>query len=361
MNAAAAVNGSMASLTCERSNHAFSFHGRPVGQRSLTEAPAPFVGRSLPWESVLVRALRVAATDATVFLCGESGTGKEVIARFIHESSPRRDAPFVAINCAALPDELLESELFGYERGAFSGAHQSKPGQIELASRGVLFLDEVTEMSLASQAKLLRVLEEREFRRLGGTRIQRANVRIIASSNRELLQTVECGLFREDLFYRLQVFPISLPPLRDRLSDIPLLADHFLAEFADTIGHRRARLSPEACDALMKHTWPGNIRELRNVLEAAAILSDGVIETSHLSLSTRRQVAASPDDLTGLERQMIEGTLRRTDRNISTAARLLGITRTQLYGRLRRYRIERVNVKKSSQLFGKFSPGDTIP
>src|SRR5580765_3429816 len=204
------------------------------------------VGHSAGWADAIKRATLVAPTEATVLLQGESGTGKEVMARLIHSRSPRGNRPFVAINCAALPEHLLESELFGYERGAFTGAQQSKPGQIELAAGGVLFLDEVSEMSPSAQAKFLRFLQEREFQRLGGTRLQKANVRIIAASNRDLLQSVARGAFREDLFYRLQVFPIPLPALRERLSDIPLLADHFLADFADGIGHHRSRLSAEA-------------------------------------------------------------------------------------------------------------------
>src|SRR5258705_12828049 len=270
------------------------------------------VGRSEMWQRALSRALRVASTDATVFLQGEWGTGKEVVARFIHQASPRQDGPFVAINCAALPEQLLESELFGYERGAFTGAHQSKVGQIELASRGVLFLDEVSEMSLVAQAKFLRFLQEREFQRLGGTRTQKANVRVIAASNRDLRQAVEGGTFREDLFYRLQVFDIQLPALRERLSDVPLLAEQFLAEFGKALGHGSLRLSDDACDALLDHAWPGNIRELRNVLESAAILSDtGMIERNHLPLQATT-IAAAPTDLSGIERQTIETVLRQT-------------------------------------------------
>src|SRR5262249_187537 len=181
------------------------------------------IGRSDAWKHVLTRALRVAPTDTTVFLQGESGTGKELVARFIHQASPRKDGPFIAINCAALPEQLLESELFGYERGAFTGDEEGKAGQIELASRGLLFLDEVSEMSLMAQVKFLRFLQEREFRRLGGTRMQKANVRVIAASNRDLRQAVGRGTFRDDLFYRLQVFDISLPSLREHIDDVPLL------------------------------------------------------------------------------------------------------------------------------------------
>jgi transcriptional regulator with PAS, ATPase and Fis domain len=298
------------------------------------------IGRSEAWRQVLAKALRVAPTETIVFLQGESGTGKEVVARFIHQASPRKDGPFVAINCAALPEQLLESELFGYERGAFTGAQQAKAGQIELAARGVLFLDEVSEMSLAAQAKFLRFLQEREFQRLGGTRIQKANVRVIAASNRDLRQAVEQGTFREDLFYRLQVFDIPLPPLRNRLSDVPLLADEFLKEFGETMGRPAVRLDDDALQALLAHSWPGNVRELRNVLERAAVLSDGIIERCHLSLHAKPVAAASPVDLNAMERQTIESVLRQTDGNKSKTARRLGLTRTQLYVRLRRYGIE---------------------
>src|SRR5712672_3185848 len=271
-----------------------------VRVRSLTEnregqsGPLRVVGQSPEWRQVLRKATQVARTDTTVFLQGESGTGKEVLARFIQDASPRRNGPFVAINCAALPEQLFESELFGYERGAFTGAQQAKAGQIELAARGVLFLDEVSEMSLSAQAKFLRFVQEREFQRLGGTRTQKANVRVIAASNRDLRQAVEQGKFREDLFYRLQVFDIALPPLRQRMTNVPLLAEQFLEELSQSMGRPPARLADEARDALLAYSWPGNVRELRNVLERAAVLSDaGVIEPRHLSLHVK-PVAPAP-------------------------------------------------------------------
>src|SRR6202163_4529114 len=263
--------------------------------RSLTEAserqPIPFrvIGQSPEWRQVLTKATQVAVTNTTVFLQGESGTGKEVVARFIHRASPRKNGPFVAINCAALPEQLLESELFGYERGAFTGAHQAKAGQIELASTGVLFLDEVSEMSPMAQAKLLRVLQEREFRRLGGTRLVKANVRVIAASNRDLHLAVAEGSFREDLFYRLQVFDIRIPPLRERRGDILMLSEAFLEEIGKSFGRPPAGLTRDAREILLRHQWPGNVRELRNALERAAILCEGgLIGAQHLSLHVER-------------------------------------------------------------------------
>jgi two-component system response regulator AtoC len=302
------------------------------------------IGSSPAWENVLTAAFRVASTEATVFLQGESGTGKEVIARLIHQASPRKYGPFVAINCAALPEQLLESELFGYERGAFTGAQQSKAGHIEMAARGVLFLDEVSEMSLTAQVKLLRFLQEREYQRLGGTRLLKADVRIIAASNRDLDDAVECGTFREDLLYRLRVFDILLPPLRERTSDIPLLAEQFLADIARSMERRMPRLLDDAVQALLAHDWPGNVRELRNVLERAAILTDGDIERRHLSLRPRIRPIPPPSDLSAVERDTIARILNESDWNKSKAARRLGLTRTQLYGRLRRYRLESPSV-----------------
>jgi len=297
------------------------------------------IGQSAVWRDVLKKAAQVAATETTVFLHGESGTGKDVLARFIHRMSPRRRGPLVAINCAALPDSLLESELFGYERGAFTGAQFAKPGQIELAEGGVLFLDEVTETSPAAQAKLLRVLQEREFRRLGGTRTVKTNVRIIAASNQGVRRAVERGRFREDLYYRLYVFDMGIPPLRDRTGDIPLFAESFLQEFGRAMGRSAAALSAEASVALIAYDWPGNVRELRNVLERATILCEGgPITTEHLSLDpTRTPARGSDHDLMSMERQAVARMLQETRGNKAKAARRLGLTRTQLYVRLRRY------------------------
>jgi transcriptional regulator with PAS, ATPase and Fis domain len=321
--------------------------------RTLTETgerqPGPFrgVGQSPEWRQVLRQAAQVAVTDTTVFLQGESGTGKEVVARFIHRASPRKRGPFVAINCAALPEQLLESELFGYERGAFTGAQQAKAGQIELAATGVLFLDEVSEMSPMAQAKLLRVLQEREFLRLGGTRPVKANVRVIAASNRDLRRAVAEGRFREDLFYRLQVFDIRMPTLRERRGDIPLLIDAFLLELNRSTGCSSAGLTPDALEMLVGYEWPGNVRELHNALERAAILCQGgLISGEHLSLRSTSFVAPyRPPNLSDVERQTIEQVLQESDWNKAKAARRLGITRTQLYCRLRKYGVERARTQ----------------
>jgi transcriptional regulator with GAF, ATPase, and Fis domain len=286
------------------------------------------VGKSALWMDVLKRATQVAAMETTVLLSGDSGTGKEVVARFVHRASPRKSGPFIAINCAALPEQLLESEL-------------AKPGQIELAAGGVLFLDEVSEMSLSAQAKFLRVLEEREFQRLGGTRLQKADVRVVAATNRDLRKAVDRGAFREDLFYRLHIFDIHLPPLRERPSDIPLLADVFLQDIGRSFGRPQAGLTRDAKDALLRHGWPGNVRELRNALERAAILAEGgLITAQHLSLHTDQVVSASPTtDLAVVERETIARVMQETSGNKSRAADRLGLTRTQLYVRLRKYNL----------------------
>ena len=303
------------------------------------------VGASDEWKAVLKAATQVASTDTTVLLVGESGTGKEVIARFIHRASTRANRPFVALNCAALPEQLLESELFGYERGAFTGAQQAKPGQIELAAGGVLFLDEVAEMSASAQAKFLRVLQEREFQRLGSTRTLKANVRVIAATNRDLHKALGRGDFREDLFYRLQVFDIKLPPLRARPTDILPLSEAFLQQIGQTFGRPPSGLTRDAKEALMHYDWPGNVRELRNALERAAILCEGgLITTEHLSLDNgprgpRSLAGASTTDLSAVERDMIAQVLVECGGNKSKAAARLGISRTQLYVRLRRYHL----------------------
>jgi two-component system response regulator FlrC len=327
------------------------------------------VGVSPQWKAVLTQAAQVAATDTTALLLGESGTGKEVVARFLHRGSSRNHGPFVALNCAALPEQLLEAELFGYERGAFTGATQSKPGQLEQAAGGTLFLDEVGEMSPSAQAKFLRVLQEREFQRLGGTRVLKADVRVVAATNRDLPRAIANGQFREDLYYRLHVFAIRLPPLRERPGDILPLGEAFLTEIGRGLGRPPAGLSREARDRLLAYAWPGNVRELRNVLERAAILCDGgLITAEHLALNVALAPAPAaaapgvetvavlsapagafrsgsspplaPGDLQTMERAMIEQALQSARFNKSKAAKALGLTRHQLYVRMRKYGLE---------------------
>ena len=302
----------------------------------------PVVGESTEWCDVLRKATLVAPTDTTVLITGESGTGKEVVARFIHAASARKAGPFVALNCAALPEQLLESELFGYERGAFTSAQQAKPGQVELASGGVLFLDEVGEMSLSAQAKFLRVLQEREYQRLGGTRVLKANIRVIAATNRDLRKAVEGGEFREDLFYRLGVFDIRTPALRDRPSDILPLSETFLQEIGRSFGRPPAALTRDARTSLLAYDWPGNVRELRNALERAAIVCEGtLIDASHLSLQPgARRLREDTTDLSVVERTTIAKVLRDCRGNKTKAARRLGLSRTQLHWRIRKYRLE---------------------
>jgi transcriptional regulator with GAF, ATPase, and Fis domain len=311
------------------------------------------VGRSPQWRDVLAHAARVAHTETTVLLTGESGTGKEVVARFIHQGSRRKHGPFVAINCAALPDQLLESELFGHERGAFTGAVAARPGRIEQATGGVLFLDEVGEMAPTVQAKVLRVLEEREFQRLGGTRSSRADIRVVAATNRDLHAAMRRGEFREDLYYRLGVFEIALPPLRHRPDDILELAEAFLTEIGATIGRPATGIDDEARAQLLAYHWPGNVRELRNAIERAVILADGgLIRSVHLPLAPRPQTttAAVSDappasvplpaggvNLDAIEKALVVRALTQARFNKTRAAKLLGLTRAQLYSRIEKY------------------------
>jgi len=307
------------------------------------------VGTSPAWREVLSQATKVATTEATVLLSGESGTGKEVVARLIHRASPRAEGPFVALNCAALPEHLLESELFGHEKGAFTGAATAHPGKIEQAAGGVLFLDEVAETSPAVQAKLLRVLQEREYQRLGSARTQKADIRVLAATNRDLQAAVAQGAFRDDLYYRLAVFDIALPPLRQRRDDIPALLDAFVEDLGRSIGRRPAGITRDARDMLVAHHWPGNVRELRNVVERAAILCEGgAIETGHLPaaiVAPRTTAAAGVPKLRGIatldaaERAMIVEALERAGHNKSKAARFLGLTRAQLRARIDKYEL----------------------
>jgi transcriptional regulator with GAF, ATPase, and Fis domain len=332
--------------------------------RALTEelnarsGYGPIVGISPSWRQALTQATQVAATETTVLLLGESGTGKEVVARFIHGASARREGPFIAVNCAALPEQLLEAELFGYERGAFTGAVQSKPGQLERAAGGLLFLDEVAEMSVSAQAKFLRVLQEREFQRLGGTRVLKTDARIVAATNRDLQKAIARGHLREDLYYRLNVFPIHLPPLRERRDDVLPLTEAFIQEIGRSIGRPPAGISRQARQALLDYHWPGNVRELRNILERAAILCDGgLIAAEHLALGPPSIPSAAghpmstsppaPSDLKSMERALIAKALSDAHFNKSEAAKVLGLTRAQLYVRLRKHGLDK-DIPKST-------------
>ena len=310
------------------------------------------IGEAPAFREALDQAARVAPAETTVLLTGESGTGKELVARAIHYASRRAEGPFVAVNCAALPETLIESELFGHERGAFTGADKLKRGRFELAAGGTLFLDEIGELAPAIQAKLLRVIQERQYERVGGTATLSADVRLVTATNRDLEQAVVDGRFRGDLYYRLAVFRVHLPALRERTDDVLMLADHFLSEFAGRMGRSEAGLSAEARDLLLAHRWPGNIRELQNAIERALILADGgLISAAHLgiaapappvavSLSGPTAVPSPPpviQSLAEVEKQSILEALRRAKGNKSRAAVALGLGRTQLYTRLRRF------------------------
>jgi transcriptional regulator with GAF, ATPase, and Fis domain len=315
-----------------------------------TRGPHRALGESRVWRQALASAARVADTDTTVLITGESGTGKEVVARCIHQASRRASRPFVALNCAALPEPLLESELFGHERGAFTGAHATRAGRVEQAEGGVLFLDEVGEMTPAVQAKFLRLLQEREFQRLGGARTLRADVRVIAATNRDPRVAMERGTLREDLYYRLSVFEISLPPLRERRDDILPLAEAFLEELSRVVGRPAAGLAEDARERLLAHAWPGNVRELRNAIERAVILCDGGLVTSeHLPIAVAStpvpqargeapQADALPTGgLDAVELDLLRKALASAHNNKSQAARLLGVPRGHLYSLLKRH------------------------
>jgi DNA-binding NtrC family response regulator len=298
-----------------------------------------FSGKAMAGIKVLVE--NVATTSANVVILGESGTGKELVARTIHLLSPRRNAGFVPINCAAIPESLLESELFGHEKGAFTGAVQAKRGKFELAQGGTIFLDEIGDMQLALQAKLLRVIQERKFERVGGTREIKADVRIIAATHRDLEAEVREKRFRDDLFYRLNVFPIILPPLRQRKDALPQLTEYYVGRFAGQGGKRTKGISQEAMEALREYSWPGNIRELQNVIERAVILGRETILPADLPDALTdpacRQEEESGENLRGLEREAILRALEKVDGNRRKAAQELGISRRTLQYRLKEY------------------------
>ena len=328
--------------------------------RSLREALGQkyshpnIVARSPKMQEVLATVERVAPTNSTVLLGGESGVGKDLIARAIHEKSRRASGPFVKINSSAIPENLLESELFGYEKGAFTGAVTSKPGKFELADKGTLFLDEIGDVPAAIQVKLLRVLQEREFERLGGTRTVKVDVRLLAATNRDLRAALEEGTFREDLYYRLNVVPIDIPPLRERKEDIPDLANLFLARFAKDSGRQLSGISPAAMQILAGHYWPGNVRELQNVIERACALAAGPeLSADDVQLDVPRHRAGAganerflPEGMTldQWEDEMIREALKRAGGNKSQAARLLGLSRNAL-----RYRLSKIGIEDSEE------------
>ena len=286
----------------------------------------------------------VARTTATVLILGESGTGKELIARALHNTSPRKDGPFVAISCGALPETLLEAELFGYEKGAFTGAMARTKGKIELADGGTLFLDDIGDISPKTQVDLLRFLQEREIRRLGGTKTIEVDVRIITATNKDLEAEVKAGRYRDDLFYRLKVITIDLPPLRERKEDIPYLVDHFIEKFNLKMGKKILRASEEAIQILLSYYWPGNIRELEHAIEHAMVICDtDIIEPRHLPENLTKK-KYSFKTLRAMERDYICSVLSASSWNISKAARLLGLNRTTLYHKIKTY-----NLKKASK------------
>jgi DNA-binding NtrC family response regulator len=315
-------------------------HGLP---KVLGEDPA--------WKETMLAVQRAAPTDATVLLLGESGTGKELLSRALHQLSPRAKGPFVAINCAAIPEALLENELFGHEKGAFTGAAARKIGKAELAHKGTLFLDEIGDLPLALQAKILRLVQEKQFERVGGLQTITVDVRVVAATNRDLREAVSRREFREDLFFRLSVFPVEIPPLRRRRADIPVLAEAFLERYAREMGRRGLRLSDDARRVLLDHAWPGNVRELQNAIERAAILADGKeIEPRHLRLA--EDTASGPRlgdvlDLTGplaevakraaarAEDEAVQQALKETGGDRAQAASRLGISQAALNRRLR--------------------------
>jgi two-component system response regulator FlrC len=314
--------------------------------QSMRDGATDYLQKPFEANVLLELALRVAATDATVLISGESGTGKEVLARAIHEGSERREGPFVALNCAAMPESMLESILFGYDKGAFTGAHQSRPGKFEQANGGTLLLDEITEMPIELQAKLLRVLQEREVERLGGSSLIDLDVRVLATTNRKLTEEVAEGRFREDLFYRLSVFPIELPPLRDRGDDIAPLAQLFLGNHG---GDRLLSFTDEALQKLLAYPWPGNIRELDNCIQRAIILTGGqciepcavVFDTAAESMPEAPTLPPALDgDLKARERELIFSALAAVNGSRKKACERLGISERTLRYKLARFRDE---------------------
>jgi transcriptional regulator with GAF, ATPase, and Fis domain len=312
------------------------------------------VGASPALKAVLARVAKVAPTDSTVFITGETGTGKELIARAIHNRSQRSSRPFVSVSCAAIPAPLIASELFGHEKGAFTGAHQRRLGRFELAEGGTIFLDEIGELPTETQIALLHVLQEHEFERVGGNQAIRANVRVIAATNRDLKAAIESGTFRKDLFYRLNVFPIEMPPLRERKEDIPILVEYFIDHYASRAGKKIRRINKKTLDLFQSYPWPGNIRELQNVIERSIIFSEtenfSVDESWLVRESPQTQPASQPlsDKLVIQEKEMIEAALAESRGRVSGptgAAVRLGIPRTTLESKIRSLKINKHRFK----------------
>lgn len=315
-------------------------------KRELQErAEDIFVGESNEIKSLLQTVKKVAKSPSSVLIRGESGVGKELIAKMLHQLSDRKDRAFVKVSCAAIPDTLLESELFGYEKGAFTGAYSTKKGLFELASNGTIFLDEIGDISPVIQAKLLRVLQEKEFLRIGGTKSIKVDVRIISATNKDLEEAIARGDFREDLFYRLNVITLFVPPLRDRKSDIPLLVNHFIKKYNRTMNRKFEGIEDSAMKMLMEYPWPGNVRELENVIERAIVLGDeplitkkDIILTSE-SGNERKEEKTLRASIASIEKNTIEDALQKAGWNISKAAKSLGLKRTTLYYKMKRYGI----------------------
>jgi DNA-binding NtrC family response regulator len=307
------------------------------------------IGRSAAMQEIFAVIMRVAPSRATVLLAGESGVGKDLIARAIHYHSPRRDRPFVKINCTAIPENLMESELFGYERGAFTGANQTKPGKFEQADTGTVLLDEIGDVPAAVQVKLLRILQEREFERLGSNKTRHIDVRVIAATNQDLRAALEQGTFREDLYYRLNVVPMNIAPLRERPEDIPFLAEHFVRTIGAEDGGRVKGLTAAALTRLAAYHWPGNVRELQNVIERSLVMCAGDrLDAGDIRLEAARRPSPAPGEyalpdgmtLDEYEQAIIRETLRRAEGNKSQAARMLGLTRNALRYRLAQMGLE---------------------
>ena len=333
------------------------------------EQPTSLTGQSRPIQELNTVISRVAPTDSWVLITGENGTGKEIVARSIHHQSGRSHKPLVAVNCAAIPEELIESELFGHEKGAFTGADKAQEGKFELADGGILFLDEIGDMSLKTQAKILRILQEQSFEHVGGRKTIRVDVRVIAATNKDLLREIEAGNFREDLYYRLKVFPLELPPLRKRSEDIPLLIDDFITTLVRQHGFKPITFDPETLEALKAYRWPGNVRELKNFVERMFIMhagdtvtldrlppeflpavdaaptapGPGTVEADEVEIF-ETLIAEGPSDLkqarADFEARFLESKLKECDGNITQLAKAIGLERSSLYRKLKAYKIQ---------------------